>query len=1284
MLAKQTFFLSLTLWCFFFFHTKTSSAQCDAIVPNFTVDLSSNPDSAWISTDVIRQGNCCGTIAPDVCISFTVTLSPNAQGIRFDVCDGAMPGGSLFYQLNCGPPSPVGELICLNGVGPHTITFCKPGNNLNKYCITSISDPEAGADLAVNDGCMDTLSATGFADTSISWNSIYPGTEGAYNYLLSCTQDCDTTIVTGAGGLPAYIDYQVCGYPIGGCGTALICDTQRVTFYTTLNVDILPENPTVCYGTTSANITANASGGKPPYLYNWNTGESTPSISVGVGTYIVAVSDSSGCPPTYDTVTVTAFANPIQAFAGKDTVLCSQNSIATLNGSVIAATGGKWIGGSGLFSPDRNSLIASYDPTPAEINNGYLDLILETTGNGSCPPDQDTIRLKFSEYSATETIVTTMVSCKNGSDGTASISINGTDPPYTFIWDANTGGQSSSTANNLSAGTYNVTVTDALGCDSVYSVTILEPDSLLSNISSNISASCFNGNDGSATVSAVGGTSPYSYQWSNSQTTQKANNLSAGSYSVTVTDANGCTSINTATISEPTQLSSSFTSSSSVSCFGGSDGTATVLASGGTAPYTYQWSNNQTTQTASNLSAGTHSVSITDANGCILTNSVLITEPTVLNTSVNIVQNALCAGTNTGSATVTASGGTAPYSYLWSNSQASATATGLAAGKHFVLVTDANGCSRTDSIIITEPNYLSSAISSKSDVSCYNGSDGNAMVTASGGTTPYSYQWSNSAQTSTITNLAAGKYLVTITDANNCSLIDSVLINQPDSLYSNFISVIDASCLGFDDGSAEVQPIGGTPPYTYQWSDNQVTNKAENLAAGLYSIVITDANGCITVNSTRVSEPDAIELQLENSDTICVNENILITANTSGGNGVYIYQWDNSFSTGPTISVSPQQTTFYSVSVTDQNNCPGELDSIQIVVRNIYQDSISVISTDSICKGESAQVMGFHQGENGPFSYSWNAGFTGFGPHTVQPTASTTYVLKVTDVCNNSISDSARIIVSEPPPLNLKDTIAKGCEALTVAFDNNTGGSYTYIWDFGDGQRSNEISPTHTYDAAGTYAISLSIKSREGCISKTSAKPKVIVWPTPDAIFSADPLEAKIEYPYIDFYTTLSDAIDWTWYFGDGDSAKVGIPRIESFVEHKYSDTGSYRVRLWKKNQFGCTDTFERVIIIGPSYTFKVPNAFTPNPNSQGGGFYNPASYNNDVFYPFTQYVEQFHMMIFNRWGEVVFESKDINYGWDGYYKGKLCQQDVYVYKIVIKHTDGEKIVKVGTLTLLR
>jgi hypothetical protein len=239
--------LKLLLIFHLFFISSVFFAQCGPTVPGFTVNLTGNPSATWTSPLVQRNGNCCGTSAPDKCVNFIITLDPAAVGINFNIIAGAIPGGALFYQINCGPPQALGSPICLNGPGPHLLTFCKPGNNQNVYQISSIPPAIGGTNIVVNDGCIDTLHATGFNPATVTWNSVFPGAPGTYNSLLSCSAGCLNPIVTGSGTLPPYIDYVVCGQPASLCNFATACDTVRVTFNPTLSVSIAPLNPTICF-----------------------------------------------------------------------------------------------------------------------------------------------------------------------------------------------------------------------------------------------------------------------------------------------------------------------------------------------------------------------------------------------------------------------------------------------------------------------------------------------------------------------------------------------------------------------------------------------------------------------------------------------------------------------------------------------------------------------------------------------------------------------------------------------------------------------------------------------------------------------------------------------------------------------------------------------------------------------------------------------------------------------------------------------------------------------------
>jgi gliding motility-associated-like protein len=416
-----------------------AQTNCDASVPSFTVNLVGSPGGVWTSTAIARQGNCCGTANPDRCIEFIVTLDSNAQGIKFDIVSGAIPGGALFYQINCGPMQQVGQPICLSGQGPHRLTFCKPGNNINVYSITSIVKPKASPPTVVSDGCTGGIFATGYVESSITWRAVPANI--TYDNYLSCKLGCDSVTVNYQPGAPAFVDYEVCGTPQGGCTNLVVCDTVRVQFVNTLDVDIQPKFPTICFGSVGATLTANPMGGLAPYSYTWNTGATTQSIVAATpGTYSVILDDGTSCPIAYDTVVVTAFPSPIEALAGSDAIICNSNVpfFIQLNGSVVAATGGTWSSaGSGTFSPHADSLNAKYFPSAAEISAGSVLLTLTTTGNGTCPPDTDQVNYQIGQ-SAVVNPGNPVTVCANN----ANISLNGsvTVGSTTGVWSTNGSG----------------------------------------------------------------------------------------------------------------------------------------------------------------------------------------------------------------------------------------------------------------------------------------------------------------------------------------------------------------------------------------------------------------------------------------------------------------------------------------------------------------------------------------------------------------------------------------------------------------------------------------------------------------------------------------------------------------------------------------------------------------------------------------------------------------------------------------------------------------------------
>ena len=440
------------------------------------------------------------------------------------------------------------------------------------------------------------------------------------------------------------------------------------------------------------------------------------------------------------------------------------------------------------------------------------------------------------------------------------------------------------------------------------------------------SVSCYGDKTGEVTVSTTGGNGPYTFSLNTGETSgsitdssYKFKGLKAGNYTVTVTDAAGAKAAGTSsfTLTEPSQIIV-ITSKTDASCFEGTNGTANIEISGGTPPYSILWANGGTTNSLTGLVAGTYDGVVTCESGCSVPFSVIIEQPTLLSSSTSLV-NVSCHGGSNGSATVTAIGGTAPYSILWDDNSTSFTRSGLIANATYTaVVTDANGCQSNVSTSVTEPTLIS-VVTSKTDVSCFEGTNGTANIEISGGTAPYSILWANRATTNSITGLAAGTYDGVVTDNLGCTMSYSVNIEQP-TVLSESTSVVNVSCHGGSNGSATVTVIGGTAPYSILWDDNSTSYTRSSLVANTtYKAVVTDAKGCQTNVSTSVTQPIVLALSVIKTDVTCLGGSGTATANVSGGTSPYNYSWDLTPIQNSQTASLPVGT--WDVKVTDTNGC---------------------------------------------------------------------------------------------------------------------------------------------------------------------------------------------------------------------------------------------------------------------------------------------------------------------------------------------------------------------------
>jgi len=478
-------------------------------------------------------------------------------------------------------------------------------------------------------------------------------------------------------------------------------------------------------------------------------------------------------------------------------------------------------------------------------------------------------------------------SCYGTADGTLNVTVSEGDAPYTYMWST---GATQASLTGVSAGNYSVTVTDASGEQVVLQTTVLQPAQIVVTGTAH-NASCSGKADGAISIDVSGGQGNYAYAWSNGAITEDLTGLKAGSYTVTVKDSAGCSVQKTIEVANSIQVTAS--AIVTPSACGKANGVIDITVSGGTAPYTYTWSNGQTTEDLQNLAPGTYKVTIADANGCTAELSVILRENNTLRLSAAVKQTS-CQDDASGAIDLVTAGGTAPYTYLWSNGATTEDLSGLTAGIYKVTVTDANGCTATLQVSVSKKTFVIG--NQITQPKCHGDATGSIVLTPSGGTAPYTFIWSNGATGNTVTNLPAGTYTVTVTDATGCSRQVTFIITDPPAITAA-TTVNNTQCGAEGKYSVDLTVSGGTAPYTYAWSNGAITQDLDSLHSGTYTVQITDANGCTA--STTVTIPTGSSSWTCLIDAPTNTPNCGSTGNTlstpvSGGT----YQWSVQSSDG--------------------------------------------------------------------------------------------------------------------------------------------------------------------------------------------------------------------------------------------------------------------------------------------------------------------------------------------------------------------------------------------------
>ncbi len=750
-----------------------------------------------------------------------------------------------------------------------------------------------------------------------------------------------------------------------------------------------------CFGDVDGGITLNTTGGTAPYNYNWSNGAgSGPSPSgLTAGMYDVTITDSNGCVTTAS-ATIT---EPVAALSVTTTdfdLICNGDQNGIISGNAIGGTppySFAWTNGAGT------------GPNPSGLGANVYSLVV-TDANGCTAGAFSTV----TEPAAVQVTATgSAINCSNGNDGTASVSVAGGLAPYTYAW--TNGAGTGPNPTGLGVGTYGVLVTDANGCTGSASVSVTSPNAVVATIQGE-TLPCFGDASGDIQMTVVGGVPPYSYVWNNGAgTSQDPSGLSSGTYAVSITDSNGCTFQTSASIIDPPPVVASIINPTDASCFNSNDGSAGVDVAGGTPPYYIEWDNNQVTTTTNNLSPGFHSVSVVDSQGCSVVASTMINAPTALSISTT-GSNLTCFQSADGSATVSVDiNSSPPYNYQWSNGEVTTNANGLNSGISYVTVTDSQGCSQVASIVLTEPTEISLAVATQG-VSCNGIGDGSASVVATGGAGGYTYAWSNGQGGTTTGALATGVYTVTVTDASGCFIVEDFYIDNAPPLSVDGISSTPVSCFNGNDGSTTVVVSDGVPPYTFIWSDGQVTQTAMGLPAGSYQVTVVDANGCTSLpEAVSVVQPNTqLEASLDSEDPSCndgVNGSASITV--QGGTPGYSIAW-NTGQSGTNLNGLGAGS--YTATVTDANGCE-IVESVSI--NEPTQVSSLVDPTNTSCNGSENGVINITnpQGGSGPYFYSMDGIDFQPGPTFIGLTAGD-YMVYVQDV--NGCQFEEMVTIEEP------------------------------------------------------------------------------------------------------------------------------------------------------------------------------------------------------------------------------------------------------------------------------
>lgn len=849
-----------------------------------------------------------------------------------------------------------------------------------------------------------------------------------YNgYGVSCWNRSDGALqVAPAGGVPGYtyswsngatsqtatglspsIQYSVIVTDANSCTTS---SNNQLTVPAPIDFQIQQLSSIDCPGDRTSLEASNITNTIGSIGYAWSTGETLATITdKSFGNYSLTISDAQGCstqksltiadPPSY-TVSITAGSNYNGSIIrcngeanGALTALVRDNTNA-----IVSAENYLWT---------RNGVTVGDSPSLAtlpDLDEGFY--AVEIIYNGQCKANASYSLFDPSPISVLVETTTDYngqpIRCAGLSDATIRATVTGGTGTYTYQWNATTG--TTAQIVGVGAGTYDVVVKDVNLCEGMSSIVLTDPLPVELQIvaTSNFSGygvSCAGASDGMINTQANGGTGVYTYQWTSGHTTSQITGVVAGNYTVTATDENGCNDAMVYEITTPEALTLSVVDKRNVSCFNGNDGSVTLLAAGGTNQFEYSQNNTtwQSEPSFISLFQGAYQLYVRDQNGCSETVAETITQPTQISITFTGVDPAFCSDP-VGRATGVVSGGVGNYDYTWRvNGQTeiintSNSITNVPAGIYRLFVNDGNNCPADNAVAITSTDGAQTTYIAES-AKCFDSSDGHALITITDGDGPFVINWPDGQSTLQGNNLRRGTYNVLITDTNNCSVVQSVNIDAPDSLQLNVSEQVMPTCNAYCDGQLTLQATGGVGNYTYEWNGTTGAQQSQ-LCAAIYPVTVEDGNGCRITRNVTLTQPAPMLVTLVRQTPPTCNEGCdgVLEVIASGGNGNYGYVWENGGTTNIQDNLCPGN---YNVLAADQKGCTADGN---FQVNDTPPLQVNLGGGVTLCVGQT---------------YTLNAG---------QGWASVSW-----SGANNLVSTEQRIVVKDPGLYYLEVLSSEGC-----------------------------------------------------------------------------------------------------------------------------------------------------------------------------------------------------------------------------------------------------------------